>query len=101
MPAQTRQAERRAWAVAERRAARLERLGAASESPSLGRVFMDGFMNASLLELGVCSPSREAPMTHQAEPTRRYAAVYVTEWGGKSQQRKAAKAQQPAALGAR
>ena len=44
-------------------------------------VFTQGFLNASLLQLAICAPPRQAA-------TRRYSEVYITELGAKA--RKAA-----------
>lgn len=53
-------------------------------SPAPGgaaQVFTQGFLNASLLQLAICSPPREAAAT------RRYSEIYITELGEKARQK--------------
>ena len=45
------------------------------------QVFTQGFLNASLLQLAICAPPR------QAATTRRYSEIYITELGEKVRQR--------------
>jgi hypothetical protein len=50
---------------------------------SAAQVFTHVFLNASLLQLAICSPPR------QAATTRRYSEVYITELGAKAGRRAA------------
>jgi hypothetical protein len=52
-------------------------------APSAAQVFTQGFLNASLLQLAICSPPR------QAATTRRYSEIYITELGEKARQKAA------------
>lgn len=63
-------AARRAWQSAERLAIRFQ----TPEQPSFADVFRRGFMNASMLQMAVCSPSRQSE-------TRRYSAIFVNRMG--------------------
>lgn len=49
-------------------------------APGAAQVFTQGFLNASLLQLAICSPPR------QASTTRRYSEIYITELGEKARQ---------------
>ncbi|MEZ5365133.1 MAG: hypothetical protein R2748_23105 [Bryobacterales bacterium] len=44
-------------------------------------VFTQGFLNASLLQLAVCAPPRQAM-------TRRYSEIYITELGASARRAK-------------
>jgi hypothetical protein len=50
-------------------------------APGAAQVFTQGFLNASLLQLAICSPPR------QAATTRRYSEIYITELGEKVRQK--------------
>ena len=63
-------AGRQARRSAERLAFQLQ----AAQGPSLGDVFRQGFLNGSLLQLAICTPSRRAE-------TVKYSAVYVSRMG--------------------
>ena len=46
-------------------------------------VFTQGFLNASLIQLAICAPPRQAAIT------RRYSEIYITELGAKARKRAA------------
>ena len=54
------------------------------------QVFTQGFLNASLLQLAICSPPRQAA-------TRRYTEVYVTELGERARRTPAGEARETVA----
>jgi hypothetical protein len=54
-----------------------------SPAPGPAQVFTQGFLNASLLQLAICSPPR------QAETTRQISEIYITEMGEKARRRAA------------
>ena len=45
--------------------------------PAVASVFTQGFLNASLIQLAICAPPRQAAVT------RRYSEIYITELGAK------------------
>lgn len=61
-------------------------------APGAAQVFTQGFLNASLLQLAICSPPR------QAATTRRYSEIYITELGEKARQKQRARAERDEAM---
>ena len=54
---------RRAWTSVQNQVSELRQ----PMAPSMGEVFKQGFMNASMLQLAVCAPGRRAQTTSRAE----------------------------------
>ena len=69
-------ASRRSWITAEARASTLRTIA----RPSLGGVFLRGFMSGKMLRMAVCSPPRsaETEAAHQ-----KYAAACLSGLGAK------------------
>ncbi|MBI1358491.1 MAG: hypothetical protein GC160_29495 [Acidobacteria bacterium] len=70
MQALTSTASRRAWLEAERRAVSI----APPSGPTVAQTFLRGFMRASMLQLAVCAPPRQAA-------TRKVDAVFIARLG--------------------